>query len=128
MNPIYWKRNFEGIEIPRDNIERGRELGTGSFGTVYAGIYNTGTQGEIPCAIKEAKNDTLREQLLSEADLMRTIDTPHVVQLLGVVTEGFPQFVVLELMENGDLKKYLRNLRRSPPKQVGETFGSKFHH
>jgi len=48
---------------------------------------------------------------------MRTIDTPHVVQLLGVVTEGFPQFVVLELMENGDLKKHLRNLRRSPPNQ-----------
>ena len=47
----------------------------------------------------------------------RTIDTPHVVQLLGVVTEGFPQFVVLELMENGDLKKHLRTLRRSPPNQ-----------
>ena len=65
------QRNFEGIEIARDLIERGRELGTGSFGTVYQGVYKHATKGEIKCAIKEAKNDMLREQLLSEADLMR---------------------------------------------------------
>ena len=67
------QRNFGDIEIKRDDIERGQELGTGSFGTVYAGIYTKEGQGQIPCAIKEAKNDTLREQLLSEADLMRYV-------------------------------------------------------
>ena len=65
-----FQRNFEGIEIPRDLIERGRELGTGSFGTVYAGVYQH-ENGEMNCAIKEAKNSMLREQLLGEADLMR---------------------------------------------------------
>ena len=67
---IFFQRNFEGIEIPRDLIERGRELGTGSFGTVYAGVYQH-ENGEMNCAIKEAKNSMLREQLLGEADLMR---------------------------------------------------------
>ena len=45
-------------------------MGTGSFGTVYAGVYQH-ENGEMNCAIKEAKNSMLREQLLGEADLMR---------------------------------------------------------
>ena len=45
-------------------------MGTGSFGTVYQGLYRS-SDGDTPCAIKEAKNDTLRDQLLDEADRMR---------------------------------------------------------
>ena len=33
------------------------------------------------------------------------------VKLLGVVSQGQPTLVLLELMETGDLRKYLRSLR-----------------
>ena len=52
-------------------VKVGQKLGTGSFGTVYQGLYKHDDDGEIPCAIKEAKNDALREQLLNEAFLMK---------------------------------------------------------
>ena len=68
---FYFQRNFGNFEIPRDLIKVAQKLGTGSFGTVYGGVYTHDENGEVPCAIKEAKNDALREQLLDEAYLMR---------------------------------------------------------
>jgi len=34
-----------------------------------------------------------------------------VVRLLGVVSEGQPTLVIMELMEHGDLKNFLRSRR-----------------
>lgn len=42
---------------------------------------------------------------------MKGFDTAHVVRLLGVVSQGQPTLVVMELMANGDLKSYLRSHR-----------------
>lgn len=42
---------------------------------------------------------------------MKRFDTAHVVKLLGVVSQGQPTLVVMELMANGDLKTYLRSHR-----------------
>lgn len=42
---------------------------------------------------------------------MKGFDTPHVVHLLGVVSTGQPTLVIMELMEHGDLKSYLRSHR-----------------
>ena len=121
-----FQRNFGDFEIHRDLIEKGEKLGSGSFGTVYSGIFNHPTEGAIQCAIKEAKSeelgDSFREKLLDEAYIMRTINTPHVVRLLGVVTNQFPQYVILEYMDKGDLKRYLMRLRNRPPRQVVRFF------
>ena len=51
----------------------------------------------------------------------RGFDAHHVVKLLGVVTRGQPTLVIMELMVNGDLKRYLRshrpceNITNTPP-------------
>lgn len=42
---------------------------------------------------------------------MKAFDTHHVVRLLGVVSQGQPTLVIMELMANGDLKTYLRSHR-----------------
>ena len=42
---------------------------------------------------------------------MKAFDTAHVVRLLGVVSQGQPTLVIMELMANGDLKSYLRSHR-----------------
>lgn len=41
----------------------------------------------------------------------RAFNTHHVVRLLGVVSQGQPVLVVMELMAHGDLKTYLRSHR-----------------
>lgn len=48
---------------------------------------------------------------MNEASVMKAFDTTHVVRLLGVVSEGQPTLVIMELMPNGDLKTYLRSHR-----------------
>lgn len=43
-----------------------------------------------------------RIEFLNEASVMKAFDTTHVVRLLGVVSQGQPTLVVMELMANGD--------------------------
>lgn len=38
INPDYYSYKPDEWEVPRENIELGRELGTGTFGKVYEGI------------------------------------------------------------------------------------------
>ena len=42
---------------------------------------------------------------------MKDYNTEHVIKLIGVVSQGQPALVLMELMENGDLKNYLRSRR-----------------
>ena len=71
-------------------------------------------QGEILCAVKTVNDkSSYRERIefLHEASVMKDYNTEHVIKLIGVVSEGQPALVLMELMENGDLKNYLRSLR-----------------
>lgn len=52
-----------------------------------------------------------RLDFLDEASVMKDYNTEHVIKLIGVVSDGQPALVLMELMENGDLKNYLRSLR-----------------
>ena len=38
----------------------------------------------------------------------------HILRLLGVCLDNDPQFIILELMEGGDLLSYLRASRPTP--------------
>lgn len=55
---------------------------------------------------------------------MKAFNTTHVVKLLGVVSQGQPALVIMELMVNGDLKTYLRSHRPenegNPPPNLKE--------
>lgn len=118
VNPEYVSMQYrpDEWEVPRENIVQLCELGQGSFGMVYQGLVKDlkNKPGEIPCAIKTVNdNATDRERInfLKEAGVMKAFDTHHVVRLLGVVSNGQPTLVIMELMANGDLKGYLRSHR-----------------
>ncbi|XP_026758782.1 insulin-like receptor isoform X2 [Galleria mellonella] len=118
VNPEYVSTVYvpDEWEVPRSNIEFIRELGQGSFGMVYEGIAKNIEKGkpETRCAVKtvnEHATDRERIEFLNEASVMKAFDTFHVVRLLGVVSRGQPTLVVMELMELGDLKTYLRSHR-----------------
>lgn len=86
----------------------------GTFGMVYSGIIKP---ANIPCAIKTVNdNATIHDRIdfLNEASVMKAFNnSQHVVRLLAVVSRGDPPLVVMELMERGDLKSYLRRSRES---------------
>ncbi|KAG8231626.1 hypothetical protein J437_LFUL012555, partial [Ladona fulva] len=118
VNPEYVSAVYipDEWEVARKKIELIRELGQGSFGMVYEGIARDIVEGkaEMRCAIKtvnEHATDRERIEFLNEASVMKAFNTHHVVRLLGVVSQGQPTLVVMELMANGDLKTYLRSHR-----------------
>ncbi|XP_072321577.1 insulin-like growth factor 1b receptor [Eucyclogobius newberryi] len=103
-------------EVPREKINLNRELGQGSFGMVYEGLAKGVVKDdpETRVAIKTVNESaSMRERIefLNEASVMKEFNCHHVVRLLGVVSQGQPTLVIMELMTRGDLKSYLRSLR-----------------
>ncbi|KAL0128719.1 hypothetical protein PUN28_003826 [Cardiocondyla obscurior] len=118
VNPEYVSTSYvaDEWEVPRKKIQLLRELGNGSFGMVYEGVARNVVKGkpEVRCAVKtvnENATDRERIEFLNEASVMKAFNNHHVVRLLGVVSQGQPTLVVMELMVNGDLKTYLRSHR-----------------
>ncbi|XP_078247813.1 focal adhesion kinase 1 isoform X9 [Pogona vitticeps] len=97
-------------EIQRERIELGRCIGEGQFGDVHQGVYVTPENPTMAVAIKTCKNctsDSVREKFLQEALTMRQFDHPHIVKLIGVITEN-PVWIIMELCTLGELRSFLQ--------------------
>ncbi|XP_027869201.1 focal adhesion kinase 1-like isoform X2 [Xiphophorus couchianus] len=97
-------------EIQRDCIELGRCIGEGQFGDVHQGVYISQENPALSVAVKTCKNstsDSVREKFLQEALTMRQFDHPHIVKLMGVITEN-PVWIIMELCTLGELRSFLQ--------------------
>ncbi|XP_035887346.1 focal adhesion kinase 1 isoform X2 [Phyllostomus discolor] len=97
-------------EIQRERIELGRCIGEGQFGDVHQGVYVGPENPALAVAIKTCKNctsDSVREKFLQEALTMRQFDHPHIVKLIGVITEN-PVWIIMELCTLGELRSFLQ--------------------
>ncbi|XP_014329729.2 focal adhesion kinase 1 isoform X8 [Xiphophorus maculatus] len=106
----YTMPSTRDYEIQRDRIELGRCIGEGQFGDVHQGVYNCPDKPPLPVAIKTCKNcttDSVREKFLQEALTMRQFDHPHIVKLIGVITEN-PVWIIMELCTLGELRSFLQ--------------------
>ncbi|XP_075454735.1 protein-tyrosine kinase 2-beta isoform X2 [Ascaphus truei] len=95
--------------ISRDDVILGRILGEGFFGEVYDGVYKSHKGERINVAVKTCKKDCapdVKEKFMSEAVLMRNLEHPHIVKLVGVI-EDDPIWIVMELYAFGELGQYL---------------------
>ena len=61
--------------------------------------------------LRKSASDHEKEEFLKEAVLMSNFKHDHILKLLGVCLDNDPQFIILELMEGGDLLSYLRTSR-----------------
>lgn len=116
VNPEYHSvlYKIDEWQLDRDDLEVGTLLGQGSFGTVYYGRIKS---KNLQCAIKTVRDESTQElvtKFLEEAQNMKGFtEGPHVIKLYGLVTRTSPPMVAMELMERGDLKKFLLRMRTS---------------
>ncbi|KAF7210967.1 transcript variant X4 [Nothobranchius furzeri] len=106
----YTMPSTRDYEIQRDRIELGRCIGEGQFGDVHQGVYNSPDKPSLSVAIKTCKNcttDSVREKFLQEALTMRQFDHPHIVKLIGVITDN-PVWIIMELCTLGELRSFLQ--------------------
>uniref|UniRef100_A0A452SRS7 Tyrosine-protein kinase receptor n=1 Tax=Ursus americanus TaxID=9643 RepID=A0A452SRS7_URSAM len=103
--------------FPREKLTLRLLLGSGAFGEVYEGtavdILGAGS-GETKVAVKTLKKgstDQEKIEFLKEAHLMSRFNHPNILKQLGVCLLNEPQYIILELMEGGDLLTYLRKAR-----------------
>ncbi|XP_039727007.1 proto-oncogene tyrosine-protein kinase ROS isoform X5 [Pteropus medius] len=103
--------------FPREKLTLRLLLGSGAFGEVYEGtavdILGVGS-GETKVAVKTLKKgstDQEKIEFLKEAHLMSKFNHPNILKQLGVCLLNEPQYIILELMEGGDLLTYLRKAR-----------------
>ncbi|MBK8900145.1 MAG: protein kinase [Anaerolineaceae bacterium] len=91
--------------------ELGEPLGQGAMGTVYRGRDRVTGQ---PVAIKMldrsrvAGNPELVERFRREAEALRQLAHPHIVQLLATDEKDGHHYLVMELVEGGDLLNFLQ--------------------
>nr|XP_049610556.1 protein-tyrosine kinase 2-beta isoform X5 [Syngnathus scovelli] len=99
----------EKHRISRADVNVGQILGEGFFGEVHDGVYKSKTGEMIQVAIKTCKDCSadVKEKFLSEAGLMKNLDHPHIVCLIGVINID-PVWIVMELCQYGELGKYLK--------------------
>ncbi|XP_005914473.1 protein tyrosine kinase 2 beta, b [Haplochromis burtoni] len=94
--------------IDRNDIVLGRILGEGFFGEVYDGVYKKANGERVNVAVKTCKDCSpdVMEKFMSEAVIMKNLDHPHIVRLIGIIEEN-PVWIVMELYQYGELGHYL---------------------
>ena len=97
------KMNKWEIEICSIHIVK--RLHVGEFSEVMEGLWNNTT----PVAVKIFKTGTIpAQEFLAEAEVMKKLSHPKILQLYAVCTREEPIYIITELMTKGDLLNYLR--------------------
>ncbi|KAM5163100.1 tyrosine-protein kinase FRK [Mantella aurantiaca] len=93
-------------EIDRNSLKFLKKLGQGQFGEVWEGLWNS----TMSVAIKTLKPGSMKpEDFLREAQLMKTLRHPRLIQLYAVCSLEEPMYIITELMRHGSLLSYLKN-------------------
>ncbi|MGH0169759.1 UNVERIFIED_CONTAM: hypothetical protein FKN15_057518 [Acipenser sinensis] len=93
-------------EIERSSVKLLTRLGAGQFGDVHEGLWNETT----PVAVKTLKPGTMDpKDFLREAQMMKKLIHPKLIQLYAVCTLQEPIYIITELMKNGSLHEYLQS-------------------
>ncbi|XP_019491707.1 PREDICTED: protein-tyrosine kinase 2-beta isoform X2 [Hipposideros armiger] len=101
--------------IARENVVLNCILGEGFFGEVYEGVYTNHKGEKINVAVKTCKKDCTvdnKEKFMSEAVIMKNLDHPHIVKLIGIIEEE-PTWIIMELYSYGELGRYLERNKNS---------------
>lgn len=114
---LFQKRdNNELIRIKREQITLTKRLGSGAFGEVFEGNVKDIINGnaEYCVALKSLNTCTSQyvlEEFLKEAKIMNNLKHKNILKVFGVCLDNEPNFIIMELMKEGDLLSYLRKTR-----------------
>ncbi|XP_041376466.1 BDNF/NT-3 growth factors receptor-like [Gigantopelta aegis] len=101
------------LNIKPEHITLLRVLGEGAFGRVHLGtcLDLEKPETETMVAIKTLKystDDSSKIDFEREAELLSSLQHPHIITFHGVCTRQGERMMIFEYMENGDLNSYLR--------------------
>ncbi|RYQ80472.1 hypothetical protein Ahy_Scaffold1g106863 isoform F [Arachis hypogaea] len=100
---------YKEIERATNSFSDKQRLGTGAFGTVYAGKLHN----DEWVAIKKIRHRDTNgvDQVMNEIKLLSSVSHANLVRLLGCCIEEGEQILVYEYMPNGTLSQHLQRER-----------------
>ncbi|XP_071818125.1 tyrosine-protein kinase Fer-like isoform X2 [Apostichopus japonicus] len=104
-NPISKVRDKH--DLRHEDILLDTKLGQGHFGDVHKATFKN-----KPVAVKTCKatvDAATRRKFLSEAYILKNYNHPNIVKLISMATDRHPIYIVMELVQGGDLLKLLRD-------------------
>ncbi|XP_039779200.1 wall-associated receptor kinase-like 14 isoform X2 [Panicum virgatum] len=104
--PLY---SYREIERATDGFSDAKRLGTGAYGTVYAGRLGDSRLVAVK-RIRQRDNAGL-ERVMNEVKLVSCVCHCNLVRLLGCCIEQGQQILVYEFMPNGTLAQHLQRER-----------------
>ncbi|KAK6628279.1 hypothetical protein RUM43_002091 [Polyplax serrata] len=125
--PEYYDKKWE---FPRYRLTIEETIGEGEFGKVLKARADGigGNQGSTTVAVKTLKDnakDCELADLISEYQLMKEIDHPNVIHLLGACTKlDGPIYIIIEYAKYGSLRNYLRKNRYVSYEQIVDKVNS----
>ncbi|KAL3315104.1 hypothetical protein Ciccas_006271 [Cichlidogyrus casuarinus] len=98
---------FDEFEVDRQSIKKVRDLGRGSFGSVFQATWKNSMQVAVKTHLPAMNN----EAFMKEARTMHKLQHPRILRLLGVCTKpaNQPIYIITELMTKGSLKSFLKS-------------------
>jgi serine/threonine protein kinase len=104
--PFY---SYREMERATNGFSEDQRLGTGAYGTVYAGRLSDGRLVAVK-RIKQRDNAGL-DRVMNEVKLVSCVSHRNLVRLLGCCIEQGQQILVYEFMPNGTLAEHLQRER-----------------
>nr|XP_022295663.1 uncharacterized protein LOC111105594 [Crassostrea virginica] len=122
ISPYYEWTEDKIRDIPRKKIKLVKLLGKGAFGEVYYGLLAdvSRLRKDLPIAVKKLITlcpEQTKAELFFEAITLSKFSHPNIVRFLGISTDSLDQsmYLLLELMEGGDLRTFIRESRPKQP-------------
>ena len=107
-NPKIQCRSFPFSELATatDHFSRVRFLGSGGFGKVHRGVLKSGTEVAVK-SFESSRRGEDDKQFMAEIKTLAQFQHPHILQLMGVSTDGPALCLVYAFMSGGSLSSRL---------------------
>ncbi|XP_060103926.1 inactive tyrosine-protein kinase 7 isoform X2 [Heteronotia binoei] len=118
------------MHFPRSNLQTITTLGKGEFGEVFlakAKGIEEDSETEVLVLVKslQTRDEQLQLDFRREFEMFGKLNHSNVVRLLGLCRETEPHYMILEYVDLGDLKQFLRISRTKDEKLKPQPISTK---
>ncbi|XP_048338487.1 inactive tyrosine-protein kinase 7 [Sphaerodactylus townsendi] len=117
------------MHFPRSNLQTITTLGKGEFGEVFLAKAKDieDNEAEVLVLVKslQTRDEQLQLDFRREFEMFGKLNHSNVVRLLGLCREAEPHYMILEYVDLGDLKQFLRISRTKDEKLKPQPISTK---